>query len=113
MRKKAKKSEAEQKESLLAKLSTYTDVSLCVFTDFKIEIERTGEQSEKSLTAYGSCGIRTLKGRVVALDYREEYLVIRGARLDCHAYADGAMNVRGRISSVSFCKCEDYHDEDT
>lgn len=108
---KEKKSK-DDKESRFSRLLRYTDVSLCAFSDFKIEIEKSGCRGEKSLTAYGTSGIRTLKAQVVALDYGEEYLVIRGRRLDCHAYADGAMNVRGVITSLLFCDKEAYQDED-
>ena len=78
----------------------------------RIDVEKSGCHGEKSLTAYGTSGIRTLKREVVALDYCDEYLVIRGRRLDCHAYADGAMNVRGVIEKLEFCGKEAYCDED-
>ena len=107
------KREKQEKESRFSRLLRYTDVSLCAFTDFKVEIEKSGCRGEKSLTAYGSSGIRTLKKEVVALDYCDEYFVIRGHRLDCHAYADGAMNVRGVITALQFCDKEAYCDEDT
>ncbi|MBR2951783.1 MAG: hypothetical protein IKC43_02280 [Clostridia bacterium] len=107
------KKSKEDKESRFSRFLRYTDVSLCAFTDFKIEIEKSGCRGEKSLTAYGTSGIRTLKKQVVALDYDSEYLVIRGRRLDCHAYADGAMNVRGVITCLQFCDKEAYSDEDT
>ena len=107
------KKSKEDKESRFSRFLRYTDVSLCAFTDFKIEIEKSGCRGEKSLTAYGTSGIRTLKKQVVALDYDSEYLVIRGRRLDCHAYADGAMNVRGVITCLQFCDKDAYSDEDT
>ena len=112
MKNRKKREKNEGRESVFSRLLQYTDVSLCVFGDFKIEIERSGCEGEKSLIAYGASGIRTLKKRLVALDYGEEYLVIRGERLDCHAYADGAMNVRGVIGGISFCRCKEYNDED-
>ena len=107
------KKKHEEKESRFSRLLRYTDVSLCVFSDFKIELEKSGCRGEKSLTAYGSSGIRTLKKERVVLDYCDEYLVISGRRLDCHAYADGAMNVRGIITSLQFCDKEEYCDEDS
>ena len=106
------KKRPEEKESRFSRFLRYTDVSLCAFSDFKIELEKSGCRGEKSLTAYGSSGIRTLKKEVVALDYCDEYLVIRGQRLDCHAYADGAMNVRGIVTDLQFCSKEAYRDED-
>ena len=108
-----KKRKHTERESLFSRFLQYTDVSLCIFGDFRIEIERSGCGGEKSVIAYGASGIRTLKKRRVALDYGEEYLVICGERLDCHAYADGAMNVRGLIASISFCDSKEYRDEDT
>lgn len=102
-----------EKESCFSRLLRYTDVSLCAFSDFKIEIEKSGCRGEKALVAYGSSGIRTLKKEIVALDYGDEYLVIRGRRLDCHAYADGAMNIRGVITHIQFSDKEAYRDEDT
>ena len=91
-----------EKESRFSRFLRYTDVSLCAFSDFRIDVEKSGCHGEKSLTAYGTSGIRTLKREAVALDYSDEYLVIRGRRLDCHAYADGAMNVRGVIEKLEF-----------
>ena len=107
------KREKQEKESRFSRLLRYTDVSLCAFSDFKIEVEKSGCRGEKSLTAYGTSGIRTLKGERVALDYCDEYFVIEGQLLDCHAYADGAMNVRGVIKRFFFCDKEAYKDEDT
>ena len=106
------KKEKGEKESRFSRFLRYTDVSLCAFCDFKIEIEKSGVKGEKSLTAYGTCGIRTLRRERVALDYGDEYFVIYGRRLDCHAYADGAMNVRGIITSLAFCDKARYEDED-
>ena len=112
--KRKRKSEREaEKASLFSRFLQYTDISLCAFGDYKIEIEKSGCGSEKSLIAYGASGIRTLKKHTVALDYGKECLVIRGERLDCHAYADGAMNVRGIITSLIFSKSEEYRDEDS
>ena len=107
------KKEKEERESRFSRFLRYTDVSLCAFSDFKIELEKSGCRGEKSLTAYGSSGIRTLKKERVALDYSDEYFVIEGQRLDCHAYADGAMNVRGIVKRCYFCDKEVYKDEDT
>ena len=105
------KKEKEKKEGRFSRFLRYTDVSFCAFTDYKIEIEKSNCRGEKCLIAYGSSGIRTLTRERVALDYGEEYLVVCGRHLDFHAYADGAMNIRGVFHSVSFCKREAYFDE--
>lgn len=99
------------KESILSRISRYTDVSLCAFSDFKIDIERTGRVEEKSVTAFGVCGIHTMTCTCVSLDYQSEYFVMRGEGLVCHAYADGAINVCGKITEMAFCDKGAFHDE--
>lgn len=119
MKKKKRKDEertalnGEGKESILSKMSRYTDVSLCAFSDFKIEIERLGKEGERSVTAYGVQSIRKMEKHCVALDYSRETFVLKGEELLCKAYADGAINVRGRIKSTHFCKKGEADDADT
>ncbi len=99
------------KESILSRISRYTDVSLCAFSDFKIDVERTGRVEEKSITAFGVCGIHTMTCNCVSLDYQSEYFVMRGEGLVCHAYADGAINVRGKIKEMAFLEKGAFRDE--
>ncbi len=99
---KKKDAKTREKASLLARLSQYTDVSLCVFTDFRIQVERLGRQDEKGITACGVQGILQMDSDCVRLSYGTEVLCIQGMSLECRAYADGAVRVCGHIGSLCF-----------
>ena len=103
--KKAKKD--GEKMSLSARLARYTDVSLCVFRDFRVTVERIGGAGEKMLTAHGAGGILVLERSRIVLDYGEERLEVRGPRLECKGYADGSIRICGKILHIAFLSREE------
>ncbi len=106
-----KEKKEKEKMSLGARLARYTDVSLCVFSDFRVTVERVGTGREKMLTAHGASGILVLERGRIVLDYGEERLDVRGPMLECHGYADGAIRICGEILRLSFLTRGEGEDE--
>ena len=97
-----KEGEGKEKLSLGARLARYTDVSLCMFSDFRVTVERIGTGKEKMLTAHGAGGILVLRRDRITLDYDTEVLDVRGPLLECMGYADGAIRICGDITRLAF-----------
>ncbi len=107
--KKAKKE--KEKMSIGARIARYTDVSLCIFSDFRVTVERIGTGMEKMLTAHGAGGILRLERERILLDYGEQALDVRGGVLECHGYEDGSIRICGDILRIAFLSKQEVANE--
>ena len=98
--------EKTKKEAFFTRISKYTDISLKTFSGLRIEIF-SDKNGLKTITVYDVKKIETLTDDRVILNTEKEKLFFSGERLECLAYASGAVEIIGNTKHFEFMNSED------
>ena len=94
------KSDARNKSSLGNRISKYRDFSIGNKNQFYMSA--SGSVKGKTVLTDGVKKIKKYTEELIILDLCSEEVVLCGENLECLTYASGAIEISGRVSSISF-----------
>ena len=98
--------EKTKKEAFFTRISKYTDISLKTSGGFRIEIS-SDKNGFKTITVYDVKKIEKFTDDCVILNTEKEKMFFSGERLECLAYASGAVEIIGKTKLFKFMNSED------
>ncbi len=94
------KRDTKNKSSLAGKISKYRDFSIGSKNQFYMSA--SGSVKGKAVLTEGVKKIKKYTDELIILELCSEEVVLCGENLECLTYASGAIEISGRVNSISF-----------